>query len=300
MSPAKIASILVGIEIALIKVDQFESVFKSAAKLSFKRQQLSFEKIAVVTDLDAEEAKSLAARIRAFLHVLGDGPQWMVLDRSQSKTVEQLLGLVEQEKPELLVTYRNLHSAAWRWPYSLGPRLDVLTQGTSCPVMVIPHPRDEASFDASMQHTEVVMAVTDHLVGDSRLVSYAARFTEKSGDLFLTHIEDDVTFERYIEAISKIPSIDTENAREQIIKQLLKEPRDYIESCTRELKGEGLDLRVHSEARTGHRLTEYKQLVEDQSVQLLVLNTKDEDQLAMHGLAFPLAVELRQIPLLMV
>ena len=300
MSPAKIASILVGIEIALIKVDQFESVFKSAAKLSFKRQQLSFEKIAVVTDLDAEEAKTLAARVRAFLHVLGDGPQWMVLDRSQSKTVEQLLGLVEQEKPELLVTYRNLHSAASRWPYSLGPRLDVLTQGTSCPVMVIPHPRDDASFDASMQHTEVVMAVTDHLVGDSRLVSYAARFTEESGDLFLTHIEDDVTFERYIEAISKIPSIDTENAREQIIKQLLKEPRDYIESCTRELKGEGLDLRVHSEVRTGHRLTEYKQLVEDQSVQLLVLNTKDEDQLAMHGLAFPLAVELRQIPLLMV
>ena len=34
-------------------------------------------------------------------------------------------------------------------------------------------------------------------------------------------------------------------------------------------------------------------------VDLLVMNTKDEDQLAMHGLAYPLAVELRQIPLLM-
>ncbi len=30
-----------------------------------------------------------------------------------------------------------------------------------------------------------------------------------------------------------------------------------------------------------------------------VLNTKDEDQLAMHGIAYALAVELRQIPLLM-
>jgi hypothetical protein len=29
------------------------------------------------------------------------------------------------------------------------------------------------------------------------------------------------------------------------------------------------------------------------------MNTKDEDQLAMHGLAYPLAVELRDIPLLM-
>ena len=284
----------------MTKVDQFESVFKSAAKVSFKRQKLSFQKIAVVTDLDAAQAKTLAARVRAFLHVLGDGPEWMVLDRGQSETVEQLLGLVEREKPELLVTYRNLHSAAWRWPHSLGPRLDVLTQATRCPVMVIPHPRDASSFEASMQHTEVVMAVTDHLVGDSRLISYAASFTEKGGDLFLTHIEDDAAFERYMEAISKIPSIDTENAREQIIKQLLKEPRDYIESSRRELKGEGLDLRVHSEVRTGHRLREYKKLVEDHSVQLLVLNTKDEDQLAMHGLAFPLAIELRQIPLLMV
>jgi len=284
----------------VIKVDQFESVFKSAAKLNFKRQELSFQKIAVVTDLEEAEAKTLAARVRAFLQVLGDGPEWMVLDRGQSERVEQLLGLVTQEKPELLVTYRNLHSAAWRWPHSLGPRLDVLTQATRCPVMVLPHPRDVSAFDASMQHTEVVMAVTDHLVGDSRLVSYAASFTEKGGDLFLTHIEDDAIFERYIEVISKIPSINTENAREQIIKQLLKEPRDYIESCRRELKEEGLDLRIHSEVRTGHHLIEYKQLVEDHSVQLLVMNTKDEDQLAMHGLAYPLAVELRQIPLLMV
>jgi hypothetical protein len=29
------------------------------------------------------------------------------------------------------------------------------------------------------------------------------------------------------------------------------------------------------------------------------MNTKDEDQLAMHGLAYPLAIELRTIPLLM-
>ena len=35
------------------------------------------------------------------------------------------------------------------------------------------------------------------------------------------------------------------------------------------------------------------------AIDLLVLNTKDEDHSAMHGLAYPLAVELRNIPLLM-
>ena len=37
----------------------------------------------------------------------------------------------------------------------------------------------------------------------------------------------------------------------------------------------------------------------EDEVDLLVLNTKDDDQLAMHGLAYPLAIELREIPLLL-
>ena len=49
----------------------------------------------------------------------------------------------------------------------------------------------------------------------------------------------------------------------------------------------------------GSHLSEYKRLIEEHEVDLLVLNTKDEDQLAMHGMAYALAVELRQIPLLM-
>jgi hypothetical protein len=49
----------------------------------------------------------------------------------------------------------------------------------------------------------------------------------------------------------------------------------------------------------GRRLAEYQRLIEEHKIDLLVLNTMDEDQLAMHGLAYPLAVELRQIPLLM-
>ena len=43
----------------------------------------------------------------------------------------------------------------------------------------------------------------------------------------------------------------------------------------------------------------YRRLIEQHEVDLLVLNTKDEDQLAMRGIAYALAVELRQTPLLM-
>ena len=56
---------------------------------------------------------------------------------------------------------------------------------------------------------------------------------------------------------------------------------------------------IESVVTVGHRLSEYAGLIEEHEIDLLVFNTKDDDQLAMHGLAYPLAIELRQIPLLM-
>jgi len=49
----------------------------------------------------------------------------------------------------------------------------------------------------------------------------------------------------------------------------------------------------------GHRLKDHLRFVEDHKIDLLVLNTKDDDQMAMHGLAYPLAVQLRRTALLM-
>jgi nucleotide-binding universal stress UspA family protein len=143
------------------------------------------------------------------------------------------------------------------------------------------------------------MAIADHLTGDNRLVNYAVRFTENGGTLWLTHVEDEATFGRYMEVISKIPTIDTDEAREAIRAQLLKEPQDYIDTCVEVLRAADAHVTVEHLVVFGHRLAEYRRLIEQHEVDLLVLNTKDEDQLAMHGIAYSLAVGLRQIPLLM-
>ena len=83
------------------------------------------------------------------------------------------------------------------------------------------------------------------------------------------------------------------------MERLLTEPEDYIQSCRTVLEKEGLDLDVVSIVRLGQHIREYQTLIEEHLVDLLVFNTKDEGQLAMHGLGYPLAIELRQIPLLM-
>jgi hypothetical protein len=232
--------------------------------------------------------------------VLGedDSVNWRTVQGDAVQTVKELLDLVEKEDPDLICAYRHLHSQAWRWPYSLGEELDVLTQITSSPVLILPHPKAQP-LDEILKGTGSVMAITNHLTGDHRLVNVAAHFTEQSGTLVLTHIEDEKVFKSYIEVISKIPSITTETAEEEILKQLLKEPHDYIRSCSDTLQAEGLALKVQAIVTLGHHIADLTRLVEEHQLDLLVLHAKDEDQAAMHGQAYSLAVELRKIPLLM-
>jgi len=281
-------------------VDQFESVFKSATKISFAYQDIEIRKVLLVTDLEEEPAQQLSDQVRSFLTVLGedDSVNWRTVQGDEFQTVKELLDLVEKENPDLICAYRHLHSQAWRWPYSLGEELDVLTQITSSPVLILPHPKAQP-LDEILKGTGSVMAITNHLTGDHRLVNFAVRFTEERGTLSLTHIEDEKVFKSYVEVISKIPSITTETAEEEILKQLLKEPHDYIRSCSETLQEEGLALKVQEIVSLGHHISDLTRLVEEHQVDLLVLHAKDEDQAAMHGLAYSLAVELRKIPLLM-
>ena len=285
----------------MTKVDQFESMFRSASREFFKYERVNIESVLIVTDRDEVKAKLFGEQTRQFLKVISDDDKvrWRDVNGSEFQTAGELMALVEFAAPSIICTYRNLHSTAWKWPYSLGTHVDLLTQHTDIPVMLLPHPDAERSARHAMENTDTVMAIADRLTGDHLLVNYAVRFTENSGTLWLTHVEDETTFDRYMEVISKIPSIETDEARKDVREQLMREPRDYIGDCVSVLLEAGTHLQVEHLITFGHHLAEYKRLIEQHEIDLLVLNTKDEDQLAMHGIAYALAVELRQIPLLM-
>jgi tRNA isopentenyl-2-thiomethyl-A-37 hydroxylase MiaE len=113
-------------------------------------------------------------------------------------------------------------------------------------------------------------------------------------------VENEYIFERYIEAIGKIDTIDTDTARTRLSEQLLKEPEDYFLTCKEILQEHGISLDVRSMVRFGDGLQEYRRQIESQKLDLLVMHAKDENQQAMNSVSYPLAVELRQIPLLVV
>ena len=285
----------------MTRIDQFESVFKSADKPVFRYEPFSVGSPMVLTDLDDEAAESFVVLAGKYAGAGGSREisAQRVIKGADFSTIEECLELIAVGKPDLICTYRGLHSDCWRWGQSLGSYLEVLTQTVSVPVLVFPHPAAAETLSAAEAGCRHVMAMTDHLAGDSRLVNAALFFTPAQGTLHLTNLEDQQVFERYMEAIDKIPSIDSAAARDSVLAQILKEARDYIQSCRTVVEEQELDVEIQETVELGLHVADYKRLAAARDVDLLVMNTKDSGQLAMHGLAYELAVELNDIPLLL-
>ncbi len=280
-------------------LDQFESVFKSAVKFHYRHKGVSIERAVIVTDMDQTAADTFAEKVQQLL-----APQhvavWELVTGDQYHSTLELLKLLEGKSTDLICCYRNLHSQAWQHPHSLGSHLDVLIQKTSSPVLILPHPEAGYAYEHAYDTARKVLAMTDHMTNDDVLVSYASEFTGPNGHLHLAHIEDEATFARYMEAISKIETIDTANAETTIKHQLLKYPSDYIDSCRAVLATKYPSMTVDAIVAFGQKLADYLGYVDELEINLLLMHGKDEDQMAMHGLSYPLAIELRQIPLLII
>ncbi len=285
----------------MTRIDQFESVFKSADKPVFRYEPFAVGSALVLTDLDGDGAERFSALIRKYLDASGEEemPPLQVVSGDEFGSIEECLKIIDRNKPELICTYRGLHSDCWRWGHSLGSYVEVLTQTVNIPVLVFPHPGSAAALSADEDDCSRVMAMTDHLAGDSRLVNAALFFTPASGTLHLTNIEDEQVFERYMAAIEKIPSVDSAAVRENLLFRILKEARDYIQSCRAVVAEQGLEVEILEAIELGMHVEDYRQLVVAGEIDLLVMNTREVDQLAMHGLAYMLAVELSDIPLLL-
>jgi len=282
-------------------IDQFESIFKASIKEKFVYDSPEFKNILIVTDLSKDEVDSFSSKIQNFLNFLdadAKNVNYKIITDGMFGSTEELLKIVSENNPDLICSYRNLHSQAWKFPHSLGEYLDVLLQKSCAPVLLVPHPKAGYAYEHAFDSMDNVMAITDHLSKDHRLVNCAAKFTKNDGTLHLAHIEDQVYFDRIIDAISKIPDIETDQAENLIKQKLLSDASDYISSCEKVLLEQG-NVSVCSIVKFGHHLRHYRDQIEKEKINLLVLNTKDNDQMAMHGLAYPLAIELRQISLLM-
>ena len=280
-----------------MKLDDFESVFRSAVKAQFHHTPPPLDTALLVTDLDRDQTSALHAPVGQFLSKGHSLMEWSTMGASDFSQVADVLDRVRRNPPAMVVCYRHILGQGAKLPYSLGSTVDTLTQATDVPVLLLPRPGKDG-FDIP-KSTSRVMVVTDHLTGDDRLVNWASHVCSDDGTLYLSHIEDEAVLHKYLDVCAKIPGIDADLAAEKIPEKLLSLPRDYIQSTVEILASHDIHEKVEAIVALGDPVKDHEKLVEVYDIDLLVMNTKDEGQSAMHALAYALAVELRDRPLLL-
>ncbi len=275
-------------------IDEFESIFKRSERTLYHYVDVSIRKVAVITDGDQVMATELSNDMKRFLPHLAEQAEWQYVTGDQYQNVNDLLRIMAESNPDLIVTSRCLDESSLVPQHTLGVYVDVMTQTLSTPVLLLPGTAPQP-HPLGNRACEGVMVVTDNLAGDDQLVNHAVACTAAKGTVWLCHVEDDVLFRRYLEAIGRIPEINTEQAQELIAEQLVAIPTQYAQSCIDGLKKAGVDRTIEQIVEFGHQVNRYRQLVARYPVDLLVTNTKDKDQLAMHGIAYALSVELTEV-----
>ena len=245
-------------------IDEFESMFRAAEREPFAYVEIPLRHATIITDGPPAKAETLKKSLLRFMPRLQRVADWRMLTENDYHNVAELLDRLDQQQTDLVVTFRHLQEKSFVPQHSLGVYLDVLTQAASIPVLVLPGTAAEpVPLDGRI--CDRVMVVTDHIQGEHALVNYGVRCCGRQpdghGDLWLCHVEDDLVFQRYMRAIGQIPEIDTEAAREQIDRRLLKDASDFIETCIAELNEHGLPFEFHSHVERGHRLKLYREFV---------------------------------------
>ena len=273
-------------------------MFRRSAREPFVYADIPIESVALVTDGSGGDAELKKSALLKFLPALETVRKWRLIVGADYSSVGQLLERIDERQTDLVLTYRHLQETSLLPQHSLGVYLDVLTQATTIPVLVLPGTSAQP-IAVDQRVCNRVMVVTDHISGDDRLINYGARMCAAGGTIWLCHVEDDGVFARYMRAIERIPEIESDMARELIGRQLLKEASDFIETCISVLREKGPNVAYQQSVTQGHHLSEYRQLIDSHDVDLLIANTKDADQLAMHGMTYSLSVEMIDVAMLL-
>ena len=101
----------------MLKVDEFESAFRSAGRERFELQPLPVAKVLVVTDLAGEVAEQFVESSRRLLACLGPETAFAHVGEGDFSDSQGLLAAVEREQPDLICCYRNVRTDSWRWPF---------------------------------------------------------------------------------------------------------------------------------------------------------------------------------------
>lgn len=284
-----------------MRFDEFESVFRSAIKETYHYAPPRVKAVAIITDTDTVQAKAAVDGLRerhGGIGRLGE-VEWHLVHRDSFVGIRELLEQLAELDVGLVVTWRNVFGRAADSPYALGSVLETLTQATRLPVLVMPSSGGRRELPPNMTAIARILVVTHRLTGDRDLLHWGLLLTPDDGTIYLAHVEDEAIFNRYLDAIGRVPSLDTELARSHLAAKLLQLPSDYFDTVVAEMAACDLRENLVPIVCMGNPLQEYAALVREHDIEMVIVNSHDSNQRAIDGTAHALALELGQTPVLM-
>ena len=277
----------------MLKIDHFASVFRAADKEIISIREREISKVLIVTDVNHEKSLEIWERWRSlFVHSV----DVVILHGETSRDISTITQKVEEAECDLIISYRCLHSDNWKYPHAVGSYIEVMTQLTSKPVLLMPHVLEDTREYAP---PESIVLISDDLTKEADLLGWACSFRGSQARCTLVELHNEAHFHRMMDVIAKIPQIDTEVAKDKIYLQLQKDSLDWV-SRSQEIVGRWeRPLSLQRTEMAQSCMTSCTELVQKEASELIVLNTKDEDQLAIHGLVYPFMVQFRHVPLLL-
>ena len=278
----------------MLKLDHFASLFRAADKEQIVIPDISIRQILLVTDMNQEDSLQIWEKWKGLFDPSVD---IRIFDAEISLHLPSLIEAMKHVECDLVVTYRCLHSDAWQYPYAIGSYVEVLTQIIPFPVLLMPHPHQNTDTYTKPKN---LLLFSSELTQESELVGFANAFVaSKDESLIMIQMDDKATYDRIFDIISKIPQIDTDDAQYYIQERRSLEMKDWVTRCIDFLEQKGNAPHMSYMDIYDPSMKKCASLIEEHQADLLIINTKDDEQLAIHGLAYPIMVQFRNIPLLL-
>ena len=198
---------------------------------------------------------------------------------------------IENGSPDLILVQRQLGISNKDLTYSIGPVLESITQEINIPVLVLPH-------DVEGLKIETIGIGFDHQIDNSNLINKGLLMKKDMTNLELIHIEDETIFNYYLDAISKIPGINTEFAETNIKETILSLSGDFFRDVVSKLESDKVKTGIHTQF--GETIQCYDDIIKGHKIDLLVFEAEDESKMAMHSLGHSLTIQFPNVATLLV
>ena len=254
-------------------IDLFSTYFKRALTASFELNSFAPNKV-----LFLQEKKGNTEWIKPIF----PEAEIDVFTGSNDTSWETLKSRIDETNADLIVSERLLFENHKDFDHSLGVYIEAVSQTFSTPLLIV---------GERTPTTGNVIVGFETAVFDTDIINKAMSFCDEK--LILAHIIDKGIYDQFSYALDRVPDLVYSDFEEEIKNQLNQYVFNLSKGVNKALSDidNSLHSNVISYSNIGVVSREFKDLIEKYKPSLLAFQSKDETQLAMHGLGYAMAVE---------